>query len=81
MPEDSETGEVDRETVLLVLRHYHVGVADDPENPGCMILIKDEVVESKPIPKLVGKRLLQYFKRRYGVPIHHFYHPDMMSTE
>ena len=44
---NQETGEVDRETVIMVLRRNGVGVSDDPDNPGSVVLIKDNIVESK----------------------------------
>ncbi len=76
---NQETGEVDRETVIMVLRRNGVGVSDDPDNPGSVVLIKGNIVESKPLPKWVGRRLLQYFQRTYQIHIHYFYHPEMME--
>ena len=76
---DPETGDVDRETVIHILRRHGVGVSDDPDNPGSVILIKGNIIESKPLPNRVGRRLLQYFKRTYKIPIHLFYHPEMME--
>jgi hypothetical protein len=77
---DPEAGEVDRDTVILVLRRNGVGVSDDADNPGSVILIKGTTVESKPLPNPVGRRLVQYLKRTYDIPIHFFYHPEMMDN-
>ena len=76
---DPETGEVDREQVVQVFRHYRLGASDDPDNPGCIILAKGTILESVPLPNPVSRRLLHYFQRTYGIAIHHFYHPDMMT--
>jgi hypothetical protein len=76
---DPETGEVDRSTVLTVLPHYKVEVSQDPGTPDCFLLIKGELVASYSLPAMVGRRLLQYFKRTFDIPIHHFYHPEMLD--
>ncbi len=46
-------------------------------------LVKAERIESRRIPAQAGRRLLQYFQRHFGVPIHQFYHPEAVghSTE
>jgi len=77
---DPDTGEVDRETIVLVLRFHKVEVSPDPKNQGAMLLVRGDVVESKTIPKSVGRRLIQYLKRRFDIPIHHFYRPEMMVS-
>jgi hypothetical protein len=76
---DPETGDVDREQVIQVLRHYKLGASDDPDNPGCIILAKELILESVPLPNPVSRKMLHYFQRTYGIAIHHFYHPDMMT--
>ena len=74
-----DTGEVDRDIVILVLRANQVQVArmkeDDPE---WFVLIKGENVEAKRFYKKVPRRMLQYLHYHFDVPIHYFYHPDMM---
>lgn len=78
---DPETGEVDRGTVLTVLRHYKVEVSQDTEDQDCFLLIRGDIVSSKCLPAMVGRRMLQYFKRTFDVPIHHFYHPEMLLLD
>lgn len=76
----SETGEVQRVTVLQVLRFYKVEITDpDPVEPESTLLIKADIVWSKPLPELCGRRLIQDLKRTFSIPIHHFYHPEMMT--
>jgi len=78
---DQETGEVTRDTVFQVLRFHKVEITDpDPVEPDSTLLIRNDIVWSKPIPDWCGRRLLQDFKRTFTIPIHHFYHPEMMSN-
>lgn len=77
---DPETGEVDRSTVLDVLRFYKVEITDpDPVEPEATLLIRSDIVWSKTIPLLCGRRLIQDLKRTFHIPVHHFYHPEMMT--
>lgn len=78
---DAESGEVRRETVLQVLRFHKVEISADQENPDAFLLVKGEIVDSKAIPEWVGRRLLQHLKRKFDIPIHHFYHPDIMQFD
>jgi hypothetical protein len=77
---DPETGEVDRETIFVVLRFHKVEISPDPKNLGAMLLVRGDIVESKMIPEAVGRRLVQYLKRRFDIPVHHFYRPEMMAS-
>ena len=77
---DPETGEVTRATVFQVLSFYKVEITDpDPVERESTLLIKGETVWSKPIPKWCGRRLIQDLKRTFDIPVHHFYHPEMMG--
>jgi hypothetical protein len=76
---DIETGEVRRETVLHVLQFHHVEITDpDPVEPTSTLLIRGQIVWSKTLPEWCGRRLVQDLKRTFDIPIHHFYHPEMM---
>lgn len=74
-----ETGEVDKETILVVLRFHNVDISPDPENEGAMLLVRGDIVDSIMIPEWVGRRLVQYLKRTFDIPVHHFYRPEMME--
>jgi hypothetical protein len=77
---DPETGEVDRATVFYVLQYYKVEITDpDPIEPDATLLIRGELVWSKPIPQWCGRRLIQDLKRTFNIPIHHFYRPEMIK--
>lgn len=73
-----EWGYVNRSVVIDVLRRNGVDVSRDESGPaGMVILAKGDHIESRSIPAEVSRRMLHYFQRRFGVPIHHFYNPLM----
>jgi len=77
---ECEHGEVDRDTVIQVLHAYHVEVSEDPNEDGCVIMkgsADNAIPESIPLPSCVGRNMLHYLQRKYGIQIHHFYHPEM----
>jgi hypothetical protein len=72
------TGNVCKKTVIEVLKAHGVGVSmQENSTDGTVVLAKDDLLETRIIPDECGKRLLQYFQRRFNVPIHHFYNPLM----
>lgn len=72
------TGRVCKKTVLEVLHAHRVGVSpQEGATDGTMTLAKGDILETRVVPDDVGKKLLQYFARRFKVPIHHFYNPLM----
>lgn len=75
---DPESGEVDGETILKVLRFHGVETSPDPENPGAMLLVRGTIVKSEPIADWNGRRCVQFLKRTFSIPVHHFYNPEMM---
>jgi len=75
----SDTGEVDRSTVIMVLRANQVQISKlNDENDELYTLIKGDRVEVQKLASYVSRRLLQYFQYHFEVPIHYFYHPEMM---
>jgi hypothetical protein len=79
----SVEGAVDRDTVIKVLMAsgvvisvQHYGTA-----PSMLVLSKDGYFESREIPLVVHKRLLHYFKRKFGVEIKHFYNPHLILQQ
>lgn len=75
----SDIGEVDRETVIMVLRANQVQISKLKEDSEAwFVLIKGERVEAQKLPQKVGRKTLQYLQYHFNVPIHYFYHPDMM---
>lgn len=63
--------------VLHVLRKWKVGVSPDKENPGGYLFVKGKIAESKVLPACVSRKMLQYLQHKFGIWIHHFYHPVM----
>lgn len=74
----TNSGEVDLKTVIEVLRNNRVAVT--AQKDGTFIIEKDETIEVHNLKPQVSKRMLQYLKRKFDVPIHHFYNP-LMSTK
>jgi hypothetical protein len=77
MPVDPDTGEVDQSTVLQVLECHRVTATPDPDNPGQTIFSKGDKLDVREFPDWCGRDLLQYFQRTFGVPMFHFYHPEI----
>jgi hypothetical protein len=78
---DPDTGEVDRETVFKVLRHHHVDLSPDPLEPGNTLMVKGNSTLSLPFDEWVKRKTTDLLKRRFGVPIHHFFRPEMMGPD
>jgi hypothetical protein len=78
---DPETGEVDRETVLNVMRHHKVDVSPDPLEPGNILMVRGTVAISLPFDDWVKRKTTDLLKRKFGIPIHHFFRPEMMAFE
>ena len=76
----SDPGEVDRAVVIEVLKAQRVSVSvcqDDPTGK-TLTIAKGDRIESQKLPNRVGRRMLHYLEFHYGVPIHYFFHPEMM---
>jgi len=78
---DPDSGEVDRETVLNVLRHHNVDLSPDPLQPGNTLMVKGKVTLSLPLDEWVKRKTTDLLKRRFSIPIHHFFKPEMMAFE
>jgi len=76
-----ETGEVLRETVVSVLSSQGVTVtpklADEKRRTVTYILQKNDCLEEQTFGTLVGRRMLHYLDRKFKVPIHLFFHPEL----
>ena len=81
-PRMNDTGKVCKKTVIDVLRAHGVDVSmQDGAGDGTMILAKGDYLETRVIPDDVGKKLLHYFERHFGVPLHHFYNPNIAPVD
>jgi hypothetical protein len=78
---DPDSGEVDRETVVNVLRHHKVDVSPDPLEPSSMLMVRGNVAMSLPLDAWVKRRTTDLLKRRFNIPAHHFFRPEMMAFE
>lgn len=78
----SEGGEVDREIIIAVLRANGIDVHGQDEGPQDMlVIVKGDLIEAQQLPKRVSRKMVHYFSRKYNVPIHLFYNPQMGSQE
>lgn len=73
-------GDVERETVIRVLRACGVAVSQQV-GIDLIILEKADNIEVHRLDLAVSRRMLQRFSRRFGVPIHYFYNPDHILPE
>jgi hypothetical protein len=71
--------DVARETVILVLKAHGVTVTEGGEEK--VTIIKDKRVEVHRLPAIIGHRIVVGFARKFGVPAHLFWHPEMMPDE
>lgn len=74
-----DTGEVDKETVFMVLRYHKVDLSDDPLEKGNTLMVKGDTTLSLPFDDWVKRKTTDLLKRRFGVPIHHFFRPEMIK--
>lgn len=74
-----DTGDVDQDTVIRVLKvhRFTVSKQEDINLNDMFSISKGDVSLSMRLPPRVKRRLLHFLSRRFGVPIHHFYHPEM----
>jgi hypothetical protein len=70
-------GEVNKDTVIEVLRANGVDVFPQQGSPDIMVFAKGDILEAKRMASpTVSRRMLHYFQRKFDIPIYHFYHPD-----
>jgi len=67
---------VSRDVAIAALRASKVGVSIGSGDE--VTLAKDELLETLIFPPILEKNMLFRLKYRYGVPIHWFFHPEMI---
>lgn len=68
-------GIVDRSVVIDVLRRHGVAVYDQEPGSAKVVLKKGDLMETHEFDESVDRRTLHYLKRKFDIPIHHFFHP------
>lgn len=68
-------GIVSRAVVIDVLRRHGVAVYDQDPGSSKVVLKKGDLMEAHEFPQSVNRRKLHYLKRKFDIPIHHFFHP------
>jgi len=78
---DNESGEVDRDTIIRVLRFHGIDVSQDYKEAGNYLLVRGATVQSIPIEDWSKRRFVHFLQRTFTIPIHHFYRPEMMGGD
>jgi hypothetical protein len=68
---------VSRDVVLSVLRAHGVECYPSELDSNVIVLTKGELYEAQALPEAIGRRMLDRFKRKFDVPIHHFFNPHL----
>lgn len=75
MSSDDE-GLVSRDVVIAVLGAHGVDCYPSGGHAEQLVLAKDGRYETQSFPPVVIRKMLHRLSRLFGVPIHHFYHPE-----
>jgi predicted glycosyltransferase involved in capsule biosynthesis len=67
---------VPAESVIRVLKAYKVAVTLADPKTSKYTLEKDEFFEDVVLTGTIGKRYLQYLKRKLNIQVSHFWHPE-----
>ena len=51
------------------------------DNAQITVMIKDGTVLAEVLPERVSRRTLHYLSRKFNIPIHHFYNPEMAPKD
>ena len=75
----SNDGTVHRLVVETVLESHSVDLYRMGSNNSAQttVMIKGGIVIALVMPERVSRKTLHYLKRKFNVPIHHFYNPEM----
>jgi hypothetical protein len=71
------TARVHRDVVLTVLRAHGVESYPSEACDGQTVFTKNGVYEAYSFPEQVSRRMLERMKRKFDIPIHHFFNPQM----
>lgn len=80
MPSDSE---IPRSQFFQVLEAHGISVLerDDGEWVDALLVGKDEtVIEKASYPESIPRRMLHRMSRKLDIPIHYFFHPEMLPV-
>ena len=75
----SQDGEVSRNIVIDILKTCGVSVSEQPKDS--YVLELGDVLEVINLPQEVCRRRLHELQRKFRVPIHFFYNPQMASEK
>jgi len=72
---------VPRLDVLLVLEAKKVAASCLDQARNIYLLAGNGILEARILPDRVPKMELQYLQRKFDIPIHLFWHPEMLSIK
>jgi hypothetical protein len=67
--------------VIRVLRARRIGVSLVDEATQTYMIEDGNFMEEVVLTNEVGKRYLNYLKRKLGIPIHYFWNPEVAEAE
>lgn len=76
----ADDGSIPTKTAVDVLRAHGIGVCirqatDDSDEQ--TLMVKDLVVDAQTFPLAVNRRMVHRIARKFDIPIHYFYHPEL----
>ena len=75
MPDDGGVSLVD---VVATLRAHGVDIASQSLNGDVRTaMMKGQIVEVQVFPHTVNRHMVNRLARKFDVPVHHFYHPEV----
>ena len=77
MPDDGGVSLVD---VVATLRAHGVDIAAQSLNGDVhTTMMKGQIVEVQAFPHNVNRHMVNRLARKFNIPVHHFYHPEVAS--
>ena len=73
-----DNGVVSREVIIAVLRAHGVDITSQSFNGDeHTTMMKGSIVEVQVFPPTVNRHMVGRLARKFNVPVHHFYHPEV----
>jgi hypothetical protein len=70
---EPDSGAIDRETFLEVLRRCKVETSPDPDYPGKTLSKKGDEVDSRVLDEWIERDVIRYFSRTFNIPMASFF--------
>jgi hypothetical protein len=70
---EADSGAIDRETFLKVVKRHGVDVSPDPDKPGHTLFMKDDMLDSRVLHEWIDRDILRFFSRTCAIPMASFF--------